>query len=73
MTLSRILLIVAVAAFAIAALSAFSDDVTVNESGFIALGLATWSGSSLAVVPIGLGRPRVVAGRRAGWREDRYA
>ncbi len=55
--MNRILLIVAVALFAIAALSAFSDDVNVNELGFLALGLAVWAAAPLAAtVP--------VAGRR---------
>ena len=35
--MTRILLIVAVAWFAIAALSAFSDSLSVNEFGFLAL------------------------------------
>ena len=41
--MTRILLIVAVACFAIAALSAFSDDINVNELGFIALGLTAYA------------------------------
>ncbi len=41
--MTRILLIVAVACFAIAALSAFSDALSVNEIGFIALGLTAYA------------------------------
>jgi hypothetical protein len=62
MTASRILLIAAVVCFAITALSAFSDDINVNELGWLALGLAAWAGSSLAVgVTFGAGAG---AGRR---------
>ena len=51
--MNRILLIVAVALFAIAALSAFSDDFNVNELGFLGLGLAFWAAAPLAAtVPI---------------------
>ena len=56
--MTRILLIVAVACFAIAALSAFSDDINVNELGFLALGLTAY-----AAVPLG-GRPRGVRDQR---------
>ena len=57
--MNRILLIVAVALFAIAALSAFLDDVNVNETGFLALGLAVWAAAPLAAaVPVGGGRRR---------------
>ena len=59
--MNRILLIVAVALFAIAALSAFSDDFSVNELGFLGLGLAAWAAAPLvAAVPVGggLGRRR---------------
>ena len=56
--MNRILLVVAVVLFAIAALSAFSDDVNVNETGFVALGLAVWAAAPLAAgVPMG-GRRR---------------
>ncbi len=41
--MTRILLIVAVACFAIAALSAFTDAIAVNELGFIALGLTAYA------------------------------
>ena len=51
--MNRILLIVAVVLFAIAALSAFSDDFNVNELGFLALGLAAWAAAPLvATVPV---------------------
>ena len=57
--MNRILLIVAVALFAIAALSAFSDDVNVNETGFVALGLAVWAAAPLAAtIPVSGGRRR---------------
>ena len=52
--MNRILLIVAVALFAIAALSAFSDSFNVNELGFLGLGLAAWAAAPLvATVPVG--------------------
>jgi hypothetical protein len=44
----RFLLVAAVAFFVIAALSAFSTAVNVNEIGFIALGLAAFAGDFLA-------------------------
>ena len=51
--MNRILLIVAVALFVIAALSAFSDDLNVNELGFLALGLAVWAAAPLAAtIPV---------------------
>ena len=53
MNVSRILIIASVVLFAIAALSAFSDSINVNEPGFLALGLACYAGSHLVV---GLGR-----------------
>ncbi len=58
--MNKILLIVAVAFFVIAALSAFSDDFNVNETGFLALGLAIWAGAPLAAtIPVsGVGRRR---------------
>jgi hypothetical protein len=56
--MNRILLIVAVVLFAIAALSAFSDDLNINEIGFLGLGLAAWAAAPLvATVPVG-GRRR---------------
>ena len=73
MNLTRILLIVAVASFLIAAVSAFSDNVNVNEGGFLALGLAAWAGSYLVVAsPVPVARPRAFAGRRPAWRDDPY-
>ena len=51
--MNRILLIAAVVCFALAALSAFSDDINLNELGFLALGLALWAGAPLAAsVPV---------------------
>lgn len=44
----RALVVVAVALFLIAAVSAFTLSVNVNEPGFIALGLAAFAGSQLA-------------------------
>ncbi len=62
MTVSRLLVLVAVVLFALTALSAFSDDVNVNELGWLALGLAAWAASSLtAGVTVGGG---LGAGRR---------
>jgi len=45
--MSRILQIVAVVLFVIAAISAFSDDIKINELGFLALGLAAWAAAPL--------------------------
>ncbi len=60
--MNRLLLIVAVACFAIAALSAFTDGVNVNELGFLALGLTAYAAAPLvtdyAVGTTGVGRPR---------------
>jgi hypothetical protein len=59
MTVNRILLIAAVVLFAIAALSAFSDSINVNETGFVALGLACYAASHLDLGVGHLGaRPR---------------
>ncbi|MDP9074909.1 MAG: hypothetical protein M3N98_12205 [Actinomycetota bacterium] len=44
----RPLIVAAVVLFLIAAISAFSDSVNVNEIGFIALGLAAFAGDQLA-------------------------
>ena len=41
--MTRFFLIAAVACFAIAALSAFSDSLNVNELGFLALGLTAYA------------------------------
>ncbi len=57
--MNRILLIAAVVCFALVALSAFSDDINLNETGFLALGLALWAGAPLAsAVPVSAGRRR---------------
>jgi hypothetical protein len=61
--MNRILLIVAVVCFLIAALSAFSDDINVNELGFIALGLTAYAAAPL-VADYAVGGPRVGRGRR---------
>lgn len=61
--MSQILQIVAVVLFLVAGLSAFSDDINVNELGWIALGLAAWAAASL-VPAIAIGRPS--GGRRGG-------
>ena len=63
--MSQILQIVAVVLFVIAGLSAFSDDINVNELGLIALGLAAWAAASLVPATIGVGRG---GGRRGGLR-----
>lgn len=56
--MNRILLIVAVVLFVLAGLSAFSDELSVNEIGLIGLGLAAWAAAPLvATVPVG-GRRR---------------
>jgi hypothetical protein len=61
MNISRILIAAAVVCFVLTALSAFSDDINLNETGWLALGLAAWAGSSLAVgVNFGAGRRRRV-------------
>jgi hypothetical protein len=61
MNLNRILVLVAVVCFALTAISAFSDDINLTEIGWLALGLAAWAGSALAVgVDIGAGRRRRV-------------
>ena len=49
MTLNRLLVIVAVACFGLTALSAFSTEFNFNEIGWLALGLAAWAGSTLAL------------------------
>ncbi|MCA1846613.1 MAG: hypothetical protein LC792_26140 [Actinobacteria bacterium] len=58
MSVNRILLLAAVVLFAITALSAFSDSINVNETGFLALGLTCYAASHL---DLGVGR---VAGPR---------
>lgn len=57
--MSRILSIVAVVLFLLVALSAFSDDINLNEMGWLALGLAAWAAAPL--VPATVAAP---AGRR---------
>jgi hypothetical protein len=61
--MNRILLIAAVVCFLIAALSAFSDDINVNEVGFLALGLTAYAAAPL-VADDAVGGPRVGRGRR---------
>ncbi len=59
MTLNRILTIAAVVCFALAALSAFSDEINMNEMGWVALGLAAWAGSALTLgISLGTGTRR---------------
>ena len=53
MSINRILVMVAVALFALVALSAFSGDINVNETGWLALGLAVYAASHL---DLGVGR-----------------
>ncbi|MEA2828959.1 MAG: hypothetical protein QOG43_3398 [Actinomycetota bacterium] len=60
--MTRILLIVAVACFAIAALSAFTDALAVNELGFIALGLTAYAAVPLVADHEAFGTG--IAGRR---------
>lgn len=61
MSVNRILVIAAVVCFALAGLSAFSGEINVNELGWVALGLAAWAGSSLALgVNVGTGGRRRV-------------
>ena len=59
--MSRILTIIAVALFLIAALSAFSDDINVNETGLLALGLAAWAAAPLVPATV-----RTSTRRRSG-------
>lgn len=61
--MNRILLIVAVALFALAALSSFSDDFNINELGFLGLGLAAWAAAPL-VATVAVGGPRRRVARR---------
>ncbi|MCA1690827.1 MAG: hypothetical protein ABR540_08230 [Acidimicrobiales bacterium] len=59
MNVNRILVMVAVALFVITAISAYSDDINVNETGFLALGLAAYAASGLTFgVRGGLGSRR---------------
>jgi hypothetical protein len=55
-SMNRILLIVAAVCFGLAALSAFSDAINVNELGFVALGLLAQALSPLlAEMAVGTG------------------
>ncbi len=58
MSVNRILITAAVVCFAITALSAFSDSISVNEMGWLALGLTAWAASALSL------RVDLTAGRR---------
>ena len=58
--MSRILQIVAVILFVLVALSAFSDDINLNETGWLALGLAAWAAAPLV--------PAVAVGGSSGRR-----
>ena len=60
MTLNRLLVLAAVVCFALTALSAFSNEINLTEMGWLALGLALWAGSTLA---LGISLP---AGGRRG-------
>ena len=52
--MSRILQIIAVVLFVLVAISAFSDDINLNETGWLALGLAAWApGPLLRAVAVG--------------------
>jgi hypothetical protein len=61
--MSRILQIVAVVLFLLVAISAFSDDINLNEIGWLALGLAAWAAAPL-VPAVAMGGPST--GRRRG-------
>ncbi len=58
--MSRILQIIAVALFVIAAISAFSDDINIDVLGLLALGLAVWAAAPLV--------PAVAVGGHSGRR-----
>ncbi len=45
--MSTLLHIAAVVLFALVAISAFSDDINLNETGWLALGLAAWAAAAL--------------------------
>lgn len=51
MTLNRVLAIAAVVCFVLVVFSAFGDEINVNETGFLALGLACWAASQVISVP----------------------
>ena len=52
MNVNRILLITSVVIFVLVALSAFSTDLNLNETGWLALGLACYAASSLNMAPV---------------------
>jgi hypothetical protein len=58
MNVNRILLIAAIVLFLLVALSAFSADINLNETGWLALGLAAYGASHLSFATVGTGRPR---------------
>jgi hypothetical protein len=58
MTANRILLIAAIVLFLLVALSAFSDDINLNETGWLALGLAAYGASHLNFAMVRTGGPR---------------
>lgn len=62
--MNRLLLVGALVAFVLAAVSAFTDSVNVNETGWIAVGLAAWVGSQVAGIDLGFRGPRRRVGRR---------
>ena len=49
MNVNQILVLVAVALFVIVGISAYSDDINVNETGLLAFGLAAYAASSLGL------------------------
>ena len=53
MTINRILLVASVVIFALVAISAFSDDINLNETGWLALGLTAYAASSLTFATVG--------------------
>ncbi|MDQ3981031.1 MAG: hypothetical protein M3314_16040 [Actinomycetota bacterium] len=53
MNINRILLIVSVVLFALVAISAFSDDINLNEIGWLALGLTAYAASHLTFATVG--------------------
>lgn len=54
MNLNRVLVFIAVACFALVTISAFGDAVSLNEMGFLALGLTCWAAAQVVNVA---GRP----------------
>ncbi len=53
MNINRILLLASVVIFALVALSAFSADINLNETGWLALGLAAYAASGLNLTTVG--------------------